>query len=138
MEGYLLTSAITVPTKEIWQPPDMVANRDRNLPIWFSVWTPISETESELESKRATLLQLEDLMMMMSVRTGTPVTKPSWLLLVQSEIVGKRRCKSARVWEWTRVFGPGSDLKLIKSQIWNWVNNEIFKDATPFPLKKKG
>ncbi|KAL6201188.1 hypothetical protein ACLB2K_024903 [Fragaria x ananassa] len=26
--GYLLTSAITVPTEEIWQPPDMAASKD--------------------------------------------------------------------------------------------------------------
>ncbi|KAL6125979.1 hypothetical protein ACLB2K_074030 [Fragaria x ananassa] len=34
--------------------------------------------------------------MMMSAGARTPVTKPSWLPLVRSEIVGKRRCKSAR------------------------------------------
>ena len=96
MEGYLLTLEITVPKEEIWQPPVMTASKDRNILIWFWVRTLVSETEYELESKRVTLLQLED-MMMMSAGARTLVAKPSWSPSVRSEIVGNRRCKSVRV-----------------------------------------
>ncbi|KAL6218401.1 hypothetical protein ACLB2K_011615 [Fragaria x ananassa] len=51
--------------------------------------TPVSEIESELESKRVARLQLEDLRMM-PAGAGTSVAKPFWSPSMRAEIVGKR------------------------------------------------